>query len=161
MAIPVSEQIAVKVKTRLGLITTGAGYEQTITGVHRPAKVAQFHPENYQIVVTQESNTVNEELSHPGNPPAKARDLTFAIAGMLRISDTDTSALDTFRNVFEADIEKAITVDAAWWNWDSLAINSTIGDIETYQDTEGNSGFKVPLVVTYRTDENNPYNVRA
>jgi len=161
MALPISEQIAVKVRTRLGLISTDNGYEVDVAGVYRPNKVAQFHPENYQVIVTQGDVSMNEELSHPGNPPATAWDLPFEIAGILRISDTNTTSLATHKNVFWADVVKALTDATAWYNWDQLAINSIISDVADYQDTDGNSGFKLTLKVTFRTDETNPYNVRA
>lgn len=164
MATSVPEQIALKVKTRLGLISTGSGYETTTTGVVRPTRIATFQPKDYQIVVTQGDLEPNPDLSHPGNPPAKAWDLPFLIAGILRTSELDTTASDSLKNQFGADVVKALGVPTSgdWAQWDGLAINSDVSGVEDYQSSDGaESGFKVTLVVTLRTDETNLYNVRA
>jgi len=162
MATAIAEQIAATVKTRLALISTGAGYETTTSGVVRPVRLNNARPLDYQIFVTQGDITRVPELDCPGNPPATARVIPFSIAGILRPSDTDTTAIDTIKNQFWADVVRSLCNAVAWWNWGGLAVNSDIGDVEDYATDDGSSaGFKVALNVTYRTDETNPYNVRG
>lgn len=153
MALPVIEQIAALVRQRLSAT-------QNTSGAIRPGKIAAVRPRDYQIVVTQEDNEPNRELSYPGNPPAQAYDATFLIAGELRPSDYSTEVLDKLRNQFHADTIKAITQPPQWHNWNALAVDTQLGAVEPYQD-EASSGFQMRLTITYRVSETDPYEVRA
>lgn len=162
MATSIAEQIAVVVATRLGLIKTSNGYENTTSGVKRPSRIHDDSPKDYQIVLTQGDIEPDPELSHPGNPPATAWKLPFTIAGIIRQSDTDLTASDTLKNQFWGDIVKALTDATAWHNWGGLAINSTIGPVEDAQQGDGSAnGFQLTLNVVFRTDENDPFTARA
>lgn len=161
---PIVEQIAAKIKTRLGLISSSSGYETTASGVVRPTRTGGFRPKDYQLIVVQESATKNQQLSCPGNPPSIAWNQPFRIAAELLQSKNDTSAIDTLRNTFAADVQKALTTATGdWAQWDGLAVNSMIGQIDTYlDDGETNvAGFQIVLTVIYRVSENDPYTVRA
>ena len=161
MATPISEQIAAKIATRLAGITVANGYELTVSEVARPLRFDGFRPQNDQLIVTQGNLTRNDELSAPGNPPATAYDLEFMIAGLLMPTESSTSKIDTLRNTFASDTIKAICTPAAsWHNWDTLAIDTKVGDV-TDITTEESSGFKLSLTVTFRTTENNPYQSRT
>ena len=161
MATPISEQIAAKIATRLAGITVANGYELTVSEVARPLRFDGFRPQNNQLIVTQGNLTRNDELSAPGNPPATAYDLEFMIAGLLMPTESSTSKIDTLRNTFASDTIKAICTPAAsWHNWDTLAIDTKVGDV-TDITTEESSGFKLSLTVTFRTTENNPYQSRT
>lgn len=163
MATPINEQIAVKLKTRLGLISSDNSYETTISEVVRPTQRGNFHPQDWQLFVTQEGEEPNAEMSHPGNPPAQAWDLVFSVIGMIRQGKDETTANDTHKNQFKADVIKAVTVpQASWHNWDGLAINTTFGSVEPYRADDGSgSGFQMAVNVLYRVSENDPYEVRA
>lgn len=161
MATPISEQIAAKIATRLAGITVANGYELTVSEVARPLRFDGFRPQNNQLIVTQGNLTRNDELSAPGNPPATAYDLEFTVAGLLMPTESSTSKIDTLRNTFASDTIKAICTPAAsWHNWDTLAIDTKVGDV-TDITTEESSGFKLSLTVTFRTTENNPYQSRT
>jgi hypothetical protein len=161
MATPISEQIAAKVRTRLQSITVANGYELSVSEVVRPVRFDGWRPQNNQLIVTQGNLSKNEELSVPGNPPATAYDLEFTIAGLLMPTESSTSKIDTLRNTFASDTIKAICTPAAsWHNWDTLAIDTKVGDV-TDITTEESSGFKLSLTVTFRTTENNPYQSRT
>jgi hypothetical protein len=162
MAVPVSEQIALVVKARLDLITTGAGYETTAAEVIRPTRISDRSPKDFQIVIAQGDQTPNEELSRPGNPPLVAWDFPFEIRGILRPSETDTTAIDTYKNRFEADVRKAIATPLVgnWRSMEGLAINSSITGAEQYASSDGSEGgFKVTVTVMYRHPDNDPYTV--
>lgn len=160
MAIPVSEQIAVKVKERLSLIDELDGYEVTASDVVRPTRIAQHSPQDYLLVVTVDKLAPNRESSYPGNPPAQGWDMEIGIVAECRPSEEDAAAIDALRHVFSADVIKAITDADQWHTWDGLAVNSNYGEVSTI-DTETGSALRIPLVVQFRTDENNPYNARA
>ena len=161
MATAISEQIVDKVRTRLTGITVAGGYEVTVSEVVRPTRFGGFRPQNLQLIVTQGTLAKNQELSVPGNPPATAYDMEVVIAGLLMPTESTTSKIDALRNQFAADVIKAIcTPQASWHNWDTLAIDTQIGDVEE-DTTEETSGFKLSMIVTFRTTENNPYQSRT
>jgi hypothetical protein len=162
MATPISEQIAVIVRSRLAAISTDSGYETTTAGVIRPVRVSENNPKDYEIYVTQGTQLQNEPLSCPGNPPSVAWDFPFLINAILRPSETLATAADTLKNIFAADVYKSLTSVASWHTFGGLAINSKISTVEQYEDTDGSTvGFKTTLIVTYRVAENDPYTVRA
>lgn len=161
MPTAISEQIVDKVRTRLGNIKVSGGYEVTVSEVVRPTRFGGFRPQHLQLVVTQGSLAKNQELSVPGNPPATAYDMEVNVAGLLMPSESATDKIDALRNQFAADVIKAIcTPQASWHNWDTLAIDTQIGDVDDVT-TEESSGFRVPVTVTFRTTENNPYQSRT
>jgi hypothetical protein len=162
MATPVSEQIVLKIKQRLQLIDEDSGYETTVAGtVVRPPRIWSGNPEDYQVVVTQGAMQINDELSHPGNPPATAWNMPIVIFGELRPSEDNTTAIDTLINEFASDAVKAICTPASsWYNWDSLAINTIIDNVEPIVGEEA-CGFKLEMTVIYRVTENDPYQVRG
>jgi hypothetical protein len=161
VATAISEQIIAKVRARLANITTTGGYEVTVSEVVRPTRFGGFRPQHLQIVVTQGTLSKNQELSVPGNPPATAYDMEITIAGLLMPTEATLTKIDTLRNQFAADCIKAIcTPQASWHNWDLLAIDTQIGDIDDVT-TEESSGFRFPVTVTFRTTENDPYTSRT
>lgn len=162
MATPVNEQIVLKIKQRLQLIDEDSGYETTVAGtVVRPPRIWTGNLEDYQVIVTQGTLAINDELSHPGNPPATAWNLPIVIFGELRPSEDNTTAIDTLINEFAADAVKAICTPASsWHNWDSLAIDTRIDNVEPIV-AEDACGFKMELTVIYRVTENDPYTVRG
>ena len=162
MSTPVVEQIAVKVKTRLEAITTSGGYQTTVSSVVRPTRIDETQIQDYQIYVTQETPTKNESLSCSGNPQKIAWDQPFRLRSGLRPSESSTTALDTLRNTFNADTQKALAQAESghWSQWDGLALESNLGSAEWFIDDDGSQGgLTVMLVVTYRTPEDNPYTV--
>lgn len=153
MAEPISEQILAAVKTRLATYAT----------THRSTRVGTWQPKDNTLVVNFVSLTVNPELSCPGNPPATAWNLTVEICGLIKPSDTDTTAVDTYKMRLHAEILKACCDGiSAWWQWGGKSINSVFGNAEEHTDSNGAfAGVKVEMVATFRTDEDNPFNLRA
>lgn len=161
MATSVSEQIAAKVQARLQQIDTSDGYETTASQVHRPTHLNKtFQPKDYTIVIDETGETVTRVYA--GNPPKLESLKQFDVRGILRQSEIDTTALDTLKNQFAADIRKSLTdVDSGdWRQWDGLAINTIFGNVE-YAENETDSWLSFQFSVQYRTDENDPYTVRA
>jgi hypothetical protein len=152
MTEPVVEQIMSNVKTRMAAAFTA----------YRSTRVASWQPKDLVVHVHQGALTPNAELSCPGNPPATAYDLEAIVAGIVKPSDAETIAVDTFRNRMGADIVKAATDAELWHQWGGLALNTTHGPIEDYMDeTGGFAGVMVKFTITFRVDEDDPYQVRA
>ena len=168
MALPILEQIAAEVVARLQAITTGGGYEFTAESVTRPRRIDRdFTPRNLSIVVDQAENSENDEVSYPGNPPAQGYDATFNIYGFVRESDDATTSPAVTENQMEAAIKKAIAEDSHWHNWDGNAIDSEWGSAQPFQEGQtlpftntDHNGVLVPLIVTYRVSELDPYVAR-
>jgi hypothetical protein len=152
MTEPVVEQIMANVRTRMAAAFTA----------FRSTRVATWQPKDLVVHVHQGSLTPNQELSCPGNPPATAYDLEAIVAGIVKPSDAEAIAVDTFRNRMGADIVKAATNAELWHQWGGLALNTVHGPIEDYMDeTGGFAGVMVKFTITFRVDEDDPYQARA
>jgi len=153
MAEPVVEQIMANIRDRL---------EVAFENVHRSTRIATWQPKDWTLHVSQESLEANGDISCPGNPPAQGWTLTALVCGIVKPSDSEIIPVDTFRNRMGAEIVAAATDATNWHTWCGLAINTMIGKVEPYiEDTGGTSGVMVRFVITFRTDENDPYTVRG
>ena len=129
---------------------------------YRSARVATWQPRDQVTHVYQLGITPNAEISCPGNPPAQGWTLQAAVSGIAKPSDKDTTPIDTHKNRLGADIIGAITNASLWHNWDGLAINTILGEIEDYGGDDGASqGVVVRMNIHFRTDETNLYTSRA
>jgi hypothetical protein len=153
VAEPISEQILAAIKTRLATYAT----------THRSTRVGTWQPKDNTLVVNFVSLERNEELSCPGNPPATAWDMEVEICGLIKPSDTDTTAVDTYKMRLHAEILKACCDGLSrWWTWGEKAINSVFGSTTEHTDDNGAfAGVKVVMTATFRTDEDNPFNLRG
>lgn len=152
MAEPVAEQIVANVRSRV------AAY----SAAYRPTRIETWSPKDSDISVVQGEQTKNDELSCPGNPPAQAWDMEVSVTATVKPSDRDATPTDTLKNRVAAEIIKAANTGSVWHTWGGLAINSTVERIESDTDDDGAfSAARVVFLITFRTDENNPFNVRA
>lgn len=162
MSLTVVEQIAQVLQTRLQSLLVEGAFNTLAFEVVRPPRFMDVTPRDMQIVIAQGQNEVVDELSYPGNPPAVARRQTFFIRCYLIPSERDLEAIDAKINTFAADVIKAVcTPSGTWQTFDGLAVDAMFQSLELFQADGGIDGVTVPVAVTYRTDENNPYNVRA
>jgi hypothetical protein len=142
---PVIELISEVIKYRLESV-------ELVDSVTRPKQINSEPCGDKKITLTQGSRTLNRELSCPGNPPAVAIDQVFVIAGELRPSEESEDSIDTFRNLFESQIRKALTTPPNWHSMDGYAIDSEIGAARKYQSDSG-SAVMIDLLVRYRHSE--------
>jgi len=164
MATSIPEAIMVVIETRLNTITAANGFENTVSEVVRPLRLGGFQPQDLQIVMTSGDLTPVPENHCPGNPPANAWNMPVKIAGIVRTSETSTTAKDTTKLQFMSDVIKALgdSGSATWHTFGGNALNSTIAGIEDYQADDGSgTGFMVTLDVLFRTDETNLFNLHA
>ena len=163
---PINELIPMEIVTRLKRIRITNGFALNVVGVVRPDRNASWTPEDGLIVLVQDDETPNEELIHPGNPPAIAFDVTYKIHCFVRKSDFLDSPYSTDCNIFAAQVKKAIvnpiTDPGLWYQMAGNAINSTWGPTSEYDSSDGShSGVTLQLNVIYRVSETDPYVVRA
>jgi hypothetical protein len=162
MATPVSELIASVLESRLNLLTVDGDYETTVCEVVRPTRLGTWTPQDLQIVLTQDSPQINEELSYPGNPPAVAYEMQFNVRCHVMTDERDETAVDTTCNRFAADVVKAVcSTGTDWYTMGGYAINAQWQAYENIDGSGSLDGVNVPLLVTFRTDEGNPYTVRS
>jgi len=160
MPVTVSEAIAIVVEARLRELIEGQELTNVVD-VIRPTVYGGFTPEDNQIVITQGGTEEVPELSYPGNPPATCWETTYNIRCRILPSEADDVTKSNLSSQFMADVIKAITTPAGHWhNFDGYAINARLGAIEN-NNSEVFEGVLIPLIVQYRTNENDPYTVRA
>ena len=165
IARPISERIAVAVFERLQLLLAGYSKHFTASEVVRPLRNGGFTPQHLQIVMTQSAPELVQELMCPGNPPALAYQTQFNIRCHVMPSERDPTPVDEFVNVMAAEVQRVVTDDSyltyLWHTMDNLAINSEWQTHENIESDGSFDGVNVPLLVTYRVSENDPFEVRA
>jgi hypothetical protein len=162
MSLTVVETIAVALYDRLEAMVGSDDYQTEVASVIRPARNGgDFNIEHLQIVIRQGLDEIVDELSYPGNPPAIAHRQTFNLRCHVLLSERDTDSVESTVNTFQADVIKCLTTGTTWYQFGGYAVDTNIGAVEPINEDGGIDGFNLPVYVTYRVDENNPYNVRT
>ena len=163
MPVAIVEQIALELYTRLeSLLVSEGNYETLVSEVVRPTRVGII-PKHGQVVIVQGTSTEVPELSFPGNPPAIARRQIFHIRCHIMNDEESELPLDTLINSFATDIIRCVTTsdDSRWHSFGELAIDAYFLDREYVSGDGGPDGINMPIAITYRTSENDPYTVRG
>ena len=159
---PVVSRISDEIFARLQALVSGSAGAYSFADVVRPTKIATYTPQHGLIVLTRGQVARVPELDCPGNPPAVGMQQTFSIRVHIAPSEKDTTPVEVYEDVMEAEIHKAIVNDAATWHtFGDLAINADLGAQQTVVSDGGYDGIAVPLAVTFRVTEGDPYTVRA
>lgn len=157
---PVVSAIADVLFERLETLVAAPIGEIVVPGVVRPTKLGTYTPEHLLIVLTRGESVRVPELDCPGNPPAVCRRQTFGVRVHIAPSEKDATPIELYEDVAEAEIHKAVTGTAAWHTFGGNAINAEIGIVERISGDGGYDGISIPVLVTYRADEDDPYQVR-
>ena len=162
MSLPVIETIAKHIICRLENIQLKNGYAFNVAAVELLTRDADtYTPVPLSIVVDLVDETENEAHSCPGNPPAVAYDAQFMVHGYSRQLDRDDDLSNVHygvtRHQMQAAIQKAVTTPVAgdWVTWESNALTSSMTS-KTKFEAPGHDGVTFSLLVTYRTDEDDP-----
>jgi len=160
MPLTVVDSIATVLMTRLSTLI--GGDEQTdVVEVIRPSRLGNYTPKDLQIVVTQANPERVTDLDCPGSPPALCWRQVFNINCHVMPSEMDATSVDQLSNQFAADVVKAVTSPSTWHSFGGYSINAEWLDIQNMQTGEACDGVTLPIAITYRVSENNPYEVRA
>ena len=159
--VPVVTLISNEIFTRLQALVTADVSAYTFADVVRPTKLATYTPRNGLIVLTRGDVARLPEMDCPGNPPSVAIEQTFLIRIHIAPSEHDTTPVDLYEDAVEAEIHRALTNHTTWHTFGGYAINSRIEATVTVTSDGGYDGIAIPVIVVYRTDEGNPYTVRA
>lgn len=166
---PIIERIAVVLKARLERITVPNGFANTVAGVLRPPRMGAINPKHLQIVLVQDDPVLNDdEKRASGSGLLLSVDQQFNIFAFVRPSDQLTTPIDTLLNSIEADIRKAVTNPEDGTQWTDfreadgtrLAVRAQFDASEHFPEASGSlDGVAIPLIIKYRTPENDPYSV--
>ena len=162
--LPIVEKIAVELKRRLDLLADASNttYNTKVNEVIRPSRLESYTPKDMQIVLTTESIETVPELMYPGNPPAVAKRITFNIHCNVMNDEKVIEPIDTIVHMFAADVEQIVTSDSSTWHtFDNNAVDAQFLSHVPHSAAGGFDGVNVPIAIIYRTDENDPYQVRA
>jgi hypothetical protein len=159
---PVVSRISDEIFARLQTLVSGAAGAYEFVNVVRPTKLATYTPQHGLIVLTRGEVVRVPEIDCPGNPPAVGMQQTFLIRVHIAPSERDATPVEVYEDMMEAEIHRAIVNDAATWHtFGELAINADLGAQQTVSSDGGYDGIAIPLMVTYRVTEGDPYTVRA
>lgn len=157
---PIITKISDEIYSRLEALVAVPNDAFTFCDVVRPSKIATYTPRHAMIVLTRGDVSRVTDLDCPGNPPAVAYQQTFLIRVHLAPSEKDTTPIEYYEDVAEAEIIKAIRTSSTWHTFDGNAINAEFAAVQTATSDGGYDGIAVPLVVTYRVSESDPYTAR-
>jgi hypothetical protein len=161
---PVPELIAEEIESRLNTILLENGYAFDVSEVVRPNRRGDnWLYKHLGIGIKQGSSVRVPKLDCPGNPAAIAYATLFTLTCICRDSKNLDFAHATNENEVAAAAVKAIASDGDdWHSMAGVAINTEIGSpIPLVPPAAEINGVSVPVVVTYRVSENNPYEVRG
>jgi len=159
---PVVSRISDEIFARLQELVAGTTGAYEFINVIRPTKLATYTPQHGLIVLTRGEVVRVPELDCPGNPPSIAWQQTFLIRVHIAPSERDETPVEVYEDVAEAEIHKAIRNNVATWHtFDGNAINAGFGPQMTATADGGYDGIAIPLIVTYRVTEGDPYEVRV
>ena len=157
MAVAIPELIALELVERLS-----NSYEfESVERPNRDGSSLTYKHRSIQVV--QGASVRVPELDCPGNPPALAYRVSFELKCVCRDSPAEDVALATNPNELAAQAVVAVTgTSSTWYTMAGNSIDSEIGDIVPFDSAEGEfNGMTVPIEITYRVSENDPYSVRA
>jgi hypothetical protein len=161
MSLAVVEEIRQVLIDRLDFLESDGAEETTASEVAQPLRIGGYRPQDWQVVVSQGNTDINDALSMPGNPPATCYETTFNIRCRNMPSEEDSTARDTLKNQFCADVIKVVCYGTDWYGFDGYAIDAFWQPHEIIETDAGQMLVNLPLVVRYRTNENDPYTVRG
>ena len=159
--IPVVSSISNEIFARLQTLVTGTAGPYAFADVVRPTKLATYTPQNGLIILTRGEVSRLTALDCPGNPPAVAIQQTFLLRVHIAPSEHDTTPVDLYEDIVEAEIHNALTNVTDWHTFGGNAINAAIQATVTVTSDGGYDGIAIPLQVIYRTVEGDPYTVRT
>jgi hypothetical protein len=154
LTLPVDEEITQAVFERLEFVPGST--------VVRPTKQDdEWTPEDLQIVLVKQFPVRVTELDHPGNPPAIAWMMRLNIKLHVMPSQHDELPPELMLSELAAAVMQTLAQNPQWHNWGGLAIDTQFADLEHEPSESGLESVTLPLEITYRVSETDPYQVRA
>lgn len=157
----VVESIASTLYARLQTLVNNTIYNTKVTEVIRPRRLEDRTIRDRQIIMMDGQYERVPELDHEGNPPAEAWRVTFNLYCHVQNDERKCEPIDKVVHNFAADVKKAVcAVDSRWHTFGEKAIDAVWQSLEPLSADGGFDGVNVPISITYRIDEDDPYAVR-
>jgi len=150
MTTPINESIMLNVEALINTITTGNGYNQTLTAMRSKRVDYKYEPpDNGSTLITWLGD---RSVDNAAGLASWTMELSiFSIV----CPAAETTDIDPLMAQVSADIEKALKIDA---QRNSLAIDTRITD-KSPQDSTIGEGINITVEIDYRTNWGDPYNL--
>ena len=154
MSTPIIELIALDIVTAITAITTGNGFNQTLTAL-RPRRVdyKDTAPKDGTVYVWQG----DAEEASAQTFPLKAWIQPFKLVAIVIDSDATATSIDTRLNQVRSDIEKKLMEDVGRSGLANGGDGTVIRAPEKFDEGPSYTGITVNIEVQYRTLETDPY----
>lgn len=159
MADTIGEKLAQAVKTRLETVTTGNGYNNTLSVKRLTAEDLErgVGYTNNEAIIIEGADDIEEGRAQTTEERMKS----FQVDVYKVLSEDDSTPVGQALNNVAGDVEKAIVSDRQWLvGADYLALNTYLRGTETsIESYEDGSSFvvSVSFQIRYRTDEDDPF----
>lgn len=153
LTLPIDEEILQEIALRLENI-------DGVEVVQYRREPGHWTPKHWQICVVKRTPERATELDYPGNPPALAFRMRVNLRLHVQQSEVDGENNSELVSQFLADVHQCICQPANWYQWNAKAVNTEFETIELLNPTGGFDAALVPLVITYRHSEGDPFEVR-
>ena len=150
MSTPIIEYIAANIPTAINAVTTGNGFNQTLTAVRR-ARIdwQDITPADSKVLISQEDDETNLETQNITTQLIQR----FVLGVLVLKSKDDETELDTYRNRVKCDIWKKLLEDRTRGGY---AFNTIITGSSKLEEGEL-IGIEINVEVHYRILTNDPY----
>ena len=160
MADTIGEQISQLVKTRLDGVTTGGGYNNTLTVTRATSADLKDGPKytNNRAVIIEGDEDITEGTQAQ---TTEERTKPYQVDLYKVIATNDSTPVDQALNNVAGDVERAIVSDRFWNDGnDDLAMNTFLDGSERFEPVDGSAfGIRVFFRIQYRTSETTPFSL--
>jgi len=151
MSVSILEYIARNIEADINLITTGAGFNQTLIA-HRPRRIDFLDQSwNDKDVIIKQAETA--KLSDEALMTDRRQ--TFEITVIVIDVDSETDSIDTRINAIQADVEKKLYADLTRGGY---AFDTSVESAVMLNPNDGGpGGITITITVDYRTKTGDPF----
>ena len=153
MAHPIKELITQNIEETLGKVKTANGYSYDLN-VRRYVAVAKYIPEHLMCIIYQDGEDRIEQEANTKD----GRELRIAVDVFIQQGPDDTTPVDQYANIVEAEMTKALL---STYTRGDLAIDTTIDPADPFPEYGETDGFTLLIKVRYRTKYGDPYTQQA
>jgi hypothetical protein len=158
---PVLSRISDEMFARLQVLGSLTGSIMRFDNIVRSTKLASHVPKHGLVVLTRGESVRVQDLDCIGNPPAIAYKQTFLVRVNIAPSEHDPTPVELYEDVAEAEVIKAIKISSDWHQFDGNSVNAEFLPQVSVVSDGGYDGIAIPIDVTYRITEGDPYEARS
>lgn len=159
LTLPLSEQIDLSILAAVERVTTGNGFQITLSNVVRWDPDNPPAPADLLAIVSFEVDepAADKDTPHDETPIGHEQwNRHYSINVYLAKLPDDQTGWPTWRNIVTAEIQKAVATDRTRGGLAGV-IDTYIHGPRPFQDANDATGITIDVEVRYRTAENDPY----